>query len=109
MTPPATTEYCRKGGYTNDGAFATGLVALESALDTVSSDPKLAGLVMDVRINTGGADPYGLALAARLATAEYVAYAKEARIDPTDRTKWTPSQPSVVRPSGRRRVPSVDA
>jgi C-terminal processing protease CtpA/Prc len=46
-------------------------------------------------------DPYGLALASRLATTEYVAYSKEARIDPVDRTRWTPGQPSVVRPSTR--------
>ncbi len=99
-----STGYLRilsESGFTKDGGFAEGLVALEAALDTVFSDPKLRGLVIDVRINFGGADPYGLALAARLATTEYQAYAKEARIDPVDRTRWTPSQPSIVRPSTR--------
>ncbi len=99
-----STGYLRilsESGYTKDGDFAAGLVALEAALDTVFSDPKLTGLVLDVRINFGGADPYGLALASRLATAEYVAYSKEARLDPVDRTKWTPGQPSVVRPGSR--------
>ncbi len=99
-----STGYLRflsESGYTKDGDFAAGLVALEAALDTVFSDPKLRGLVIDVRINFGGADPYGLALASRLATSEYVAYAKEARIDPVDRNKWTPGQPSTVRPSSR--------
>jgi len=90
-----------EGGYTNEGGFPAGLVALEAALDTIFADPKLEGLVIDVRINFGGADPYGLALASRLATADYVAYSKEARMDPVDRTKWTPGQPSLVRPSTR--------
>ncbi len=99
-----STGYLRilsESGYTKDGGFAAGLVAFEAALDTIFSDPKLTGLVLDVRINFGGADPYGLALASRLATAEYVAYSKEARIDPADRTKWTPGQASVVRPGNR--------
>jgi hypothetical protein len=30
-------------------------------------------------------DPYGLALASRLAASDYLAYSKEARIDPVDR------------------------
>jgi hypothetical protein len=90
-----------EGGYTEEGGFAAGLVALEAALDTIFSDSKLRGLVFDVRINFGGADPYGLALASRLATTEYLAYSKEARVDPDDRTKWTPGQPSLVRPSSR--------
>ncbi len=99
-----STGYLRilsESGYAKTGGFAAGLVALEAALDTIFTDPKLTGLVIDVRINFGGADPYGLALAARLAGSEYLAYSKEARIDPADRTKWTPGQPSTVRPSSR--------
>ncbi|MFN0179061.1 MAG: S41 family peptidase [Gemmatimonadales bacterium] len=99
-----STGYLRilsEGGYTKEGGFAAGLAALQAALDTIFSDPKLKGLVFDVRINFGGADPYGLELASRLATAEYFAYSKEARLDPTDRTRWTPGQPSTVRPSTR--------
>jgi C-terminal processing protease CtpA/Prc len=98
------TGYLRilsEGGYTEEGDFAGGLVALEAALDTIFTDSRLKGLVIDVRINFGGSDPYGLALASRLATTEYLAYSKEARSDPSDRTKWTPGQPSVVRPSRR--------
>lgn len=49
----------------------------------------------------GGLDPYGLAFALRLATSDYAAYSKEARIDPVDRTKWTPGLLSFVRPSTR--------
>jgi peptidase S41-like protein len=99
-----STGYLRilsEGGYTEAGDFASGLVALEAALDSIFSDPELEGLVIDVRINFGGADPYGLALASRLATTEYVAYSKEARMDPVDRNQWTPGQPSWVRPSTR--------
>ncbi|MDX2060679.1 MAG: S41 family peptidase [Gemmatimonadales bacterium] len=90
-----------ESGYTKEGGFAAGLVALEAALDTIFTDPKLKGLVLDVRINFGGADPYGLAVASRLTRSEYFAYSKEARLDPADVTKWTPGQPSMVRPSTR--------
>jgi len=99
-----STGYLRilsEQGYTREGDFSSGLVALEAAFDTIFSDPSLKGLVIDVRINFGGLDPYGLALASRLATTGYVAYSKEARIDPVDRTRWTPGQPSFVRRSTR--------
>jgi hypothetical protein len=88
-------------GFGKEPTFASGLVALETALDTIFTDPKLKGLVIDVRINFGGADPYGLAIASRLATKEYSAYTKEARSDPADRNKWTPGDKSVVAPSSR--------
>ena len=57
--------------------------------------------MIDVRINFGGYDPYGLAIASRLATREYLAYTKEARADATDRNRWTPGDPSRVVPSSR--------
>jgi hypothetical protein len=88
-------------GYAKGDGFAAGMTALEAALDTIFSGPKLAGLVIDVRINFGGADPYGLAIASRLATAPYLAYVKEARADPIDRNQWTPGDSSIVRPSTR--------
>ncbi len=88
-------------GYSNKGGFAAGLAALESALDDIFSDASLHQLVIDVRVNFGGDDPYGLAIASRLATGEYLAYTKEARADPTDHNKWTPGDPSVVRPGSR--------
>jgi peptidase S41-like protein len=87
--------------YVRDDGFAAGLAALEAALDDIFSDRALRALVIDVRINGGGADPYGLAIASRLATSEYLAYTKEARSDPIDRNKWTPGDPSRVRPSAR--------
>ena len=70
-------------------------------MDAIFSDPSLKALVIDVRINYGGDDPYGLAIASRLATREYLAYTKEARADPVDRNRWTPGDPSIVRPSTR--------
>lgn len=89
------------GAYTEQGGFTAGLSALEAALDTIFSDPKLKSLVIDVRINFGGDDPYGLAIASRLATGDYLAYTKQARADPIDRNKWTPGDPSWIRPSSR--------
>jgi C-terminal processing protease CtpA/Prc len=88
-------------GYVKDGGFAEGQAALEAALDEIFADPPTRGLVIDVRINFGGADPYGLAIASRLASREYLAYTKEARADALDRTRWTPGDPSLVAPSPR--------
>ena len=89
-------------GYTKDGSFENGLAALEAALDTAFTNIRgWKGLVIDVRINGGGADPYGLAIARRLTATPYTAYAKQARSDPADPSKWTAEQPSVVRPGDR--------
>jgi hypothetical protein len=99
-----TTGYLRIlafAGYSKGGGFEKGLLALESALDEIFSDSTLEALVIDVRINGGGDDPYGLVIASRLATGEYLAYTKEARADPVEHNKWTPGDPSVVRPSSR--------
>jgi hypothetical protein len=99
-----TTGYLRIlsfSGFSTAGDFASGLAELENALDTIFSDPNLKALVIDVRINSGGADPYGLAIASRLTAQEYLAYTKVARADPVDRNKWTPGDPSIVRPSTR--------
>ena len=89
-------------GYTKDGAFETGLAALEAGLDTAFANTGgWKGLVIDVRLNGGGADPYGLAIARRLTATPYTAYVKQARSDPADASKWTEAQPSVVQPSAR--------
>jgi hypothetical protein len=76
-------------------------IAERTALDVIFSDPELHALVTDVRINFGGADPCGLAIASRLANAEYLAYTKEARADPVDRNRWTPGDATLVRRSPR--------
>jgi Peptidase family S41 len=89
-------------GYGSEPGFASGLAALEAALDTIFADaPTWPGLVIDVRINGGGSDLYRQAIASRLATEDYIGYSKEARADPDDPTRWTPGQPSWVRRSTR--------
>jgi hypothetical protein len=100
----ATTGYLRILSFSDfsaAGDFASGLAELESALDTVFSDKHLKSLVIDVRINRGGSDPYGLAIASRLTTNDYLAYTKQARSDPTDHNKWTSGDPNIVKPSKR--------
>jgi len=90
------------GGYTKGGGFEAGLSALEAALDTTFANARSwKGLVVDVRLNNGGADPYGIAIARRLTSVPYTAYVKQARSDPNDPTKWTAEQPSVVQPTSR--------
>ncbi len=99
-----TTGYLRIlsfSGYSKERGFANGMTALQTALDEIFSDPKLRALVIDVRINFGGDDGYGLEIASRLAMADYLAYIKVARADPVDRNKWTPEDPSIVHPSTR--------
>jgi hypothetical protein len=88
-------------GFSEKGAFEDDLSALDKALDAVFSDPTLKRLIIDVRVNFGGADPLGLAIASRLATGDYLAYTKEARADAVDRNKWTPGDANWVRPSSR--------
>ena len=89
-------------GYSAERSYRAMLATLESALDSIFADTRgWKGLVIDVRINGGGADPLGLAIAARLTAETYTAYAKVARADPKDPTKLTEPQPSVVRPSSR--------
>jgi hypothetical protein len=91
-------------GYHSDGSFESGLTALESALDEIFAGAgSWKGFVIDVRINGGGSDPYGLAIARRLTDRRYLAYSKQARNnpDPDDEDSWTPEQPSFVEPSDR--------
>jgi hypothetical protein len=97
------TGYLRIVSFSNyaKGGFSKGLEALEAALDEIFSDAKLHALVIDVRINFGGDDPYGLAIASRLATHEYLAYTKEARADPVKHDVWSAGDPSVIKPSSR--------
>jgi len=99
----AGTGYLRVvsfSGYSK-GGFAEGLSTLEEGLDQIFSDSALKALVIDVRINFGGEDPYGLSIASRLALSEYLAYTKYARSSAVEHDRWTPGDPSVVRPVSR--------
>lgn len=89
-------------GYSDDREFAKQLEALEKALDTIFADAaKWTGLVIDVRINTGGSDVFGISIASRLATQEYLAYSKVIRNDIHDAGHRTPPQPVTVHVSTR--------
>jgi hypothetical protein len=88
--------------YPGDREFVEQLDALETALDDIFKDStKLTGLVVDVRINTGGSDVFGISIASRLTTQEYLAYEKVMRDDIHDPDHRTPPQPITVRVSQR--------
>jgi len=67
-------------GYTKNGSFEQDVAALQETLDEVfTGAERMKGLIIDVRVNTGGADPLALAIASRLASAKYLAYSKVTR------------------------------
>ena len=89
-------------GYSEDKEFAKQLEALENALDAIFKDAaKWTGLVIDVRINGGGSDVFGISIASRLATQEYLAYSKVTRNEIHDPDHRTPPQPVIVHISRR--------
>ena len=93
------TSFCC---YVKDSGYMADRRVLDAALDTVfASTSGWRGLVIDVRVNGGGADPLGLAIASRLATAPYLAYAKVARRDTANPSAMTDQQQSIVVPSTR--------
>ncbi len=88
--------------YSRAGTFEADTDELGAALDTIFANaPAWQGLVIDVRLNGGGADPLGLLIAGRLTATPYTAYVKQARNDPNDATKWTTPQTSVVQSTPR--------
>jgi hypothetical protein len=88
--------------YTEKHTFDSGLDALDAALDEVMKDvQQLQGLVIDVRINGGGEDPYGVQIAGRLTDKPYIAFIKRARNDAQNPDSWTAPQPSTARPGDR--------
>jgi hypothetical protein len=89
------------GGYAKRGNSESDLRILESTLDAILSDADLRSLVLDLRINFGGNDSFGLAIASRFTNSDYLAYTKQARNSPTDRTSFTTGQPIMVHPSNR--------
>ena len=89
-------------GYSEDKEFAKQLEALENALDAIFKDAaKWTGFVIDARINGGGSDVFGISIASRLATQDYLAYSKVIRNDIHDPDHRTPPQPVMVHVSQR--------
>ena len=88
--------------YTADRDYERGTAALEAALDTIfQNSARLRGLVIDVRLNGGGNDPWGVAVASRLTGHPYLAFAKEARADIHDPSQWTAPEETWTRAAGR--------
>ncbi len=91
-------------GYTAKGDYAGDTAELDRALNSVftrarTQGPRaLRGLIIDVRLNGGGADPLGLRIASRLTGHPYLAYRKRARNDPRDPGRFTTPQPARIRP-----------
>lgn len=89
-------------GYTKDGSFEQGAAALQEALDEVFTGAAgMKGLIIDVRVNTGGADPLALAIASRLAGVKYLAYSKVTRNNLSGRLHFTEPQAAWVEVSAR--------
>jgi C-terminal processing protease CtpA/Prc len=89
-------------GYAKEGGFEQGAIILEAALDEIFKDAKkMKGLIIDVRLNTGGADPYCLAIASRLTGAKYGAFSKVARNNQSGPLRFTAPQPAWVDVSTR--------
>ena len=88
--------------YAASGDFSVELENLNNALDEIFDNRrKLNGLVIDVRLNSGGSDLLGLAIVERLTGTPYLAYSKIARNQPDDEKVFTTPQPSMVNPSSR--------
>ncbi|MBX7552054.1 S41 family peptidase [Streptomyces sp. tea 10] len=91
------------GGYAGENAPYTAEQAeLDRALNTVLDarrTKRLKGLVIDLRVNGGGADSLGIRIARRLTDMPYTAYAKRARNDPADPARHTRPEPVSVVPA----------
>src|SRR3989442_15721750 len=61
----------------------------------------MKGLIIDVRVNTGGADPLCLAIASRLSSVKYLAYSKVTRNSLSGPRRFTAPQPAWVDVSTR--------
>ncbi|MDX2059528.1 MAG: S41 family peptidase [Gemmatimonadales bacterium] len=90
----------REYAYTPSGRFEDDSAALTTALDSIM--PRIArrrGLVLDLRLNGGGADAIALMIVARLTERPYLAFGKQTRAHPVDPTRFTPLQPIRVVPA----------
>lgn len=88
--------------YKSRSNFDGNVKALDEALDECfQGGDKLRGLIIDVRINHGGSDVLGVAVASRFTTTNYLAFAKKARNDPNDPRRFTALQETLVPVSTR--------
>lgn len=103
LTP--TVAYLRInnfGGYCADGTFVKIQAAVDDTLDRIFKDARnWTGLVIDERVNGGGADPLGISIASRLTEKPYLAYTKVIRNDIHDPDHRTSPQPVMVPVSAR--------
>jgi Peptidase family S41 len=89
--------------FSSDERFSAQLEALEGALDKILT-PELRKLVIDVRINPGGFDAFGLAVISRLTDQKLTAFRKFARAFAADKPDAiTAVQDVMVTPSSRSR------
>ena len=89
-------------GYAKEGGFEQDAITLEATLDDVFTNAKkMNGLIIDVRVNPGGADPLCLAIASRLTGAKYLAYSKVTRNSLSGPLLFTTPQPAWVEVSTR--------
>ncbi|GAA3530377.1 hypothetical protein GCM10022222_11670 [Amycolatopsis ultiminotia] len=100
---PGGTGYLRITGFEGyTDTFAGDQAVLGKALDEIFTADRVAalhGLILDLRVNGGGADPLGLQVAARLTDVPHFAYAKRARNAPADPARFTAAQPFFVSPA----------
>lgn len=88
--------------YSKGDDFGKQLDALEAALDEIFKDAsRWTGLVIDIRINSGGFDHFGVAIASRLATVDYFGWEKVARNDVDHPERHTTPQRTIVHASQR--------
>lgn len=105
---PGSLGYLRISGfagYTAADTYASNSAELQRTLDTILTPARtqgpgaLKGLIIDVRVNSGGSDALGLQVAARLTGRPYIAYAKRTRDDPGNPAVFTTPQPILIRPA----------
>ncbi|MFC5156080.1 S41 family peptidase [Streptomyces amakusaensis] len=86
-------------------AYAADSPELARVLDRIITRARTSGpgawrgLIVDVRVNAGGFDGLGLQIASRLTDRPYAAFAKQARNDPHDDTRFTRRQTLRVKPA----------
>ncbi len=90
----------REYSYTPSGRFEDDSLALTAALDSIM--PRIArrrALVIDLRLNGGGADAIAMMIVSRLTNRSYQAFGKQGRSDPKRPDRFTPLQRVRIDPA----------